>query len=88
MMPCKSFYLALMIVIYVYIITQDDDSDLQNRLESSGNRWSMEALFRPETVRFFSGRFLPTSCATSPGRQATKNTTFLRVKTLFFSLLV
>jgi hypothetical protein len=63
MMPCKSFYLALMIVIYVYIITQDDDSDLQNRLESSGNRWSMEALFRPETVRFFSGRFLPTSCA-------------------------
>jgi hypothetical protein len=31
--------------------------------ESIGNRWNMEAVFRPENFRIFSGGFLPTSCA-------------------------
>jgi hypothetical protein len=31
--------------------------------ENTGNRWSMEAVFRPEIVRIFSGGFLSTSCA-------------------------
>ncbi len=31
--------------------------------EKTGNRWNMEAVFRPELVRFFSGGFLSTSCA-------------------------
>ncbi len=30
---------------------------------NTGNRWNMEAVFRPGTVRIFSSRFLPTSCA-------------------------
>ncbi len=31
--------------------------------ENAGNRWNMEAVFRPEIVRIFSGRLLPISCA-------------------------
>jgi hypothetical protein len=31
--------------------------------ESTGNRWNMEAVFRPEIFRIFPGRFLSTSCA-------------------------
>ncbi len=31
--------------------------------ESTGNRWNMEVVFRPEIFRTFSGEFLPTSCA-------------------------
>jgi hypothetical protein len=31
--------------------------------ENTGNRWNMEAVFRPEIVRIFSGGFLSTSCA-------------------------
>jgi hypothetical protein len=31
--------------------------------ENTGNRWNMEAVFRPGIVRIFSGRFLSTSCA-------------------------
>ncbi len=31
--------------------------------ESTGNHWNMEAVFRPENFRIFSGGFLPTSCA-------------------------
>jgi hypothetical protein len=31
--------------------------------ENTGNRWNMEAVFRPEIVRIFSGGFLSISCA-------------------------
>jgi hypothetical protein len=31
--------------------------------ENTGNRWNMEAMFRPEIVWIFFGGFLPTSCA-------------------------
>jgi hypothetical protein len=31
--------------------------------ESTRNRWNIEAVFRPENFRIFSGRFLSTSCA-------------------------
>jgi hypothetical protein len=31
--------------------------------ENTGNRWNMEAVFRPEIVRIFSGGFLSNSCA-------------------------
>jgi hypothetical protein len=31
--------------------------------ENTGNRWNMEAVFRPEIVRIFSDGFLSTSCA-------------------------
>jgi hypothetical protein len=31
--------------------------------ESTGTHWNVEAVFRPEIVRIFSGGFLPVSCA-------------------------
>jgi hypothetical protein len=31
--------------------------------ENTGNRWNMEAVFRPKIIRIFSGGFLSTSCA-------------------------
>jgi len=31
--------------------------------EDTGNLWNIEAVFRPEIVRIFSGGFLPPSCA-------------------------
>jgi hypothetical protein len=40
--------------------------------ESTRNRWNMEAVFRPEIFRIFSGGFLPTSCdfRQKPGRKS------------------
>jgi hypothetical protein len=34
--------------------------------ENTGNRWDIEAIFRPEIVRIFSGVFLSTFCAFRP----------------------
>ncbi len=31
--------------------------------ENTANRWTMEAVFQPEIIRIFSGKFLRTSCA-------------------------
>jgi hypothetical protein len=46
--------------------SQVDDSGHRILQENTGNRWNMEAVFRPEIVWIFSGGFLSTSCAFRP----------------------
>jgi hypothetical protein len=44
-------------------ITHVDDSGYRILQENTGNRWNMEAVFRPEIVEIFSVGSLSTSCA-------------------------
>jgi hypothetical protein len=47
--------------------------------ENTGNRWNVEAVFRPEIVQIFSGGFLSTSCTfrqEPPGNHRKKSEKF------------
>jgi hypothetical protein len=44
-------------------MAQFEDSGHPIMQENTGNRWNMEAVFRPEIVQIFLGGSLPTSSA-------------------------
>ncbi len=58
---------------YSSLDTQVDDSDHQIPRDPTGNRWKMEAVFRPEIVRFLSGGFLCFPAGTGRNTASTKS---------------